>query len=516
MKIKTSFILISIILIFSTSGLFSQVADQATARTVAENWMWYITDRNGDWGGSKNPFIREFSKFGRNDLLLGYCATIEPQGYIIVSSLTDFAPIKAYSTTSNLNIEEKNGMPALLKDALETRNRFVMTEFGGLDSQSLQDLHRFTLESNQKKWKILSDDTKNATGELQTLEANTNGGKGPLIQTLWHQHDPYNSMCPQIIGDEACTNAVVGCVPLVAAQIMKFFCWPPIHYAGNYDYPNMLDQYYWDSVHNRFTDEFGTPCTQAQLDAVATLCAITGEEIRVDYGCEATTGYVCNWFYWDARAAFEEKFYFGSENVVPQCVNRDDHDYDSWWNIIVGEITWNRPMMYQIKSYDGDFNHAIVVDGYDTPGGSRKVHANYGWGDNWHNNWYDLDWFECNTAEGYQDRCEWEKDTMIRFIFPRDGLAGPVPQHVDLGPWQGPGGLHHYIYASASFQSMLVHGSAHVQFLPNQTMISNGLITIEGSSEPTRFYSEAIVNRGMKVCENGKILVHADGCIKVH
>ncbi|MGQ9517783.1 MAG: hypothetical protein ACUVT1_10990, partial [Anaerolineae bacterium] len=102
------------------------------ARTVAENWLRFVVERDGQWGGVTNPSIRDFAEFKRGDRLLGYYASIEPQGYIVITSLEDFAPIQAYSTTSDLDPDNEVGMCDLLKDVMDTRLAFLVEAFGGL------------------------------------------------------------------------------------------------------------------------------------------------------------------------------------------------------------------------------------------------------------------------------------------------------------------------------------------------------------------------------------------------
>ena len=100
--------------------------------------------RDGSWGGSQQPVVDEIKPFSRDGFLLGYCASVRPQGFMIISSLKGFAPIKAYSAVCNLDLEQKGGAAALLKDVLAARAQFLVRFFGGLDEKHLKNLDQYT------------------------------------------------------------------------------------------------------------------------------------------------------------------------------------------------------------------------------------------------------------------------------------------------------------------------------------------------------------------------------------
>lgn len=500
---------------------YRHIATLEEARAVAENWLRFIVERDGHWGGARSPSIGEFTDFRRGDLLLGYYASVEPQGYIIISSLKDFAPIKAYSTTSNLDPDKEVGMCDLLKDALERRNGFLIDSFGGLDEVSLQELDKLTLDANRLAWSYLLRDGSALSSHLRSIHVESVGPVGPLLESHWAQGPPYNDDCPDLSCPGAFNhNALVGCVPLAMAQVMRYYAWPPF-YDWTYDWPNMLvNEAHYDTANNWYNDENGIPWTQAQIDAVADLCYDAGRVLGgIEYGCSSTSAYICNWYYHDAQDAFEDDFYYDTDGNEPECEDRDDYDYEEWWNMIKNEIDHNRPMAYGIENSDNEFFHAIVVDGYDDSGGQHRVHANYGWGVNWHNNWYDLDWFDCDTAYGWNLRCDWEEEELIRYIYPRNGLCGT--HSGTLGPWGGPETLHHYVYCDATSSNLIVQGGARVQFLPG-TSITCSANTVEiygkaaGPLGETRFFSEGPPTRGLKVDAGGKIKLHPNGSIRVH
>ena len=88
-----------------------------------------------------------------------------------------------------------------------------------------------------------------------------------------------------------------------------------------------------------------------------------------------------------------------------------------------------------------------------------------------------------------------------------------------LGPRNSSTDLPHYIYCDVIFLSTTIQGGAWVQFLPGTSVTagSGALVTINGRSPAeTRFYSEGLPTRGLKVAGGGKIVLHPNGGIRVH
>ncbi len=497
---------------------------------VAKNWINFVVDQYDSWGGTDSPVLGEYTEFKRGDLLLGYYFPVEPVGYIIVSSLKDFIPIKAYSTTSNLDPDDEVGMCDLLKDELERRALHLIDRFGGLDDVSLQELNKFTSDSNRLAWSSLLKSSAEYKANLRVIYPNypvdnSNWRIGPLLRTSWHQHAPFNDDCPNMkCGGWYNDNAVVGCVPLAIAMILKFFAWPP-----GFDYPNMANRYIANSGLNPpFEDENQNPVTQAQIDAVATLCYDAGMSLYdpkpgcgIDYGCSSTGADVCTIICNDARESFQDNYYYSYSDVdMPWCEDYEDSYPLHWESMIREEIENNRPMILSISN-GNNFNHAVVIDGYDNIG---QIHINYGW-DNGHNTWYVFDELDCDKTNGFQGGCILDDMDLIRLIFPRTGYNKVC--YDTLGPWGGPGSYHHYIYCNVTktrsdydtpYKYMTVLGGAWVQFLPGESITcSHDSVYIYGRSPgETRFFSDGLPTRGLKVCENGVIKLNSNGRISIY
>ncbi len=503
---------------------YGHIATPGEARVVAESWLGFIVERDGHWGGAQRPSIGEFTEFRRGDLLLGYYASVKPQGYIVISSLKDFAPIKAYSTTSNLDPAKEVGMCALLKGVLEIRMKFLINRFGGLEEASLQGLDELTPDANRLAWSYLLEGGSALRKNLRSIYPQGAGpvpGPDGLLKTSWNQVPPYNDLCPSMGCDWSGygnfnDRAWVGCVPLAMAQIMKYYCWPPSYLGNSFDWRNMLNRYVWNNATQWFDDEHGNAVTGSQINAVAFLCECAGHShydwtagCGIDYGCDSTSAQTCSYWCNDSRDAYEDYFLYDTEDFEPQCQDRDDWSYDGWWNLIKGEIDLNRPLQYRISD-DDDYAHGIVVDGYDDSGGQRKVHANYGH-DAGDTSWYALDHLYCGG-----DPCDLEEEYCIRHIFPRNGLCGTYYGTLTAAS------LPHYVYCDVNVHND-VEGGALVQFLPGTSMKAGYGFNISGrAGTGTRFFSGGLLpsglppSEGLKVSAGGQIKIHYEGGIRVH
>ncbi len=489
----------------------SAVVREEEAYRAAKSWLKFILERDGQWAGTTMPTLGNLGELRKGGMTAAYYVPVSPRGYIVLSTLRDFAPIMAYSTESNLDPRAEEGMAGLLKDVGLARITYTLQQFGSLEAARLDEIDRDTSAQNREIWSRLLGPEGADWKELSQVLPTASGRAGPLMRTLWSQSPPYNNRCP----NQGCSwpgfgyfnqNAVSGCVPLGIAQIMRYFAWPPSFQGESYQWTAMLDAYIWDPVQSRFEDLSGLPVTGAQIDAVADLVADAGSVLDIDYGCDRTGAYMCNWYYADARDAFEDHFLYSNPRWdEPFCEDRDSYEFLEWWYMIVEEVDQNRPMLYSIA--DTNFSHLIVVDGYDDTGGQYQVHANYGWGVEGHTTWYTLDNFDCNGP------CDWDEYGMVRMIYPRTGLC------VGIAGLFSPASLPYYVYCDLLLYDVTIQGGAWFQFLPGTKVTSaQGYVAnIIGNDAPgTRFFSEGLVSRGMRVSGGGKIKLYANGSIKVH
>jgi hypothetical protein len=489
------------------------IARSDEARVVAANWLRFIVERDGAWGETPNPMLTVAKEFRRGGLLLGYYFAAKPQGYIIVSALKEMAPIKAYSTTSTMDPDDEEGMCALLKDVLERRTRQLLMGLGGLDSARLQGLQGRRVDAHRKVWSILLAGGSALKTNLLSLSPQPAGPVGPFLETGWHQRWPYNKLAPSGSG---CSNTYAGCVAVAMAQVMRYYYWPPYGTGSHsYDWDNddsCPDQ----SVDGHelsadFSDSYdwvhmpaGATSTTREEDAVAELCYEAGVAVDMDYGCCSSGAYMT-----DVRDALVDDFQYMQ---TAKYETRGDQFDDAFWeSYVFEELGKRRPLIYKIKG-SGDFNHLIVLDGYDVTGGERLVHANYGWNDA-HTAWYSLDYLDCDSSPGLQGGCDPDEEMMIRLLYPKNAVWGSPPALI----WKEG---YHYIFGDLTTSDITIEAGSLVQFFGGTTgtriTCSGDSIDFSGSvSKPIQFFSHGDLSKGMKLTGGGVKILPA-GSITMH
>jgi hypothetical protein len=323
-----------------------------------------------------------------------------------------------------------------------------------------------------------------------------------LISSQWNQRPPYNNECPQgLLGP--CSwpkygnyndNARVGCTATAAAQILRYWSWPP-----SYDWLNMPDKYIYDAAYNPpFKDGNGNQVTQAQIDAVAELCSFLGFTSGMVYDCGISTTLTPL----PMAVALETYFGYNAGHVFGTT-----HDMSSWHDFMKTQLNANRPVLYG----NGGENHTYVVDGWRQVGSNIEWHINYGWKrdcvnpNDGCNTWYSRDYPPLT-------------DAMVRDIKPVSSLGGVIG-----GTYTGNGGYryfdqdctNYYLASTTTFEA-----DHNLQFLPGVKLTCGSLptgayIRFEGtSSENTRLFSiKGIQSAGIKIY-NGAIELYAGGGLR--
>lgn len=194
----------------------------------------------------------------------------------------------------------------------------------------------------------------------------------PLLDSRWHQQEPFNLLCPPLWQG----HCAAGCVAIATAQVMRYHRWPPHGYGSHsytcilrngrdtvylsadfsqsvYDWPAMLGTYYSGS------------------DSVAGMAAarlVSDVGISVDMMYGASSGAYTP----DVLLALTTYFDYDPDMRLEL---RDFTPIEQWEQMIVDELDAGRPVIYSGRnSYIG---HAFVIDGYNEEG---YFHFNWGWG----------------------------------------------------------------------------------------------------------------------------------------
>lgn len=197
--------------------------------------------------------------------------------------------------------------------------------------------------------------------------------KGPLTGHIkWSQNAPFNGKCPQVNGK----TCVVGCVATAMSITMRYHEWPASgtgttssQSKTDYSIPSInLTNYTYDWNNMPFTS--GDCKTQAQKDAVATLCYHVGAAVKMSYGVGASAAYMDY-----VAPAFYNNFKYKKSAIL---LTWQDYTYEEWFDLVKREIDAGRPLVYGADAGNGSGGHCMVCDGYDES--TRMVSANWGWG----------------------------------------------------------------------------------------------------------------------------------------
>ena len=371
---------LALLLLLFSSVVFGRIANDTEMRQVAQNWLTYMVSESGGWAGSNQPQITDVRDILVNDTLIANYYAISSGGYIIVPTLKELPPVKAYSEVSEIDdLYAPDGFAAMIREVLKARMDVYVEQFGSLEaSQSATEI--LYGPENSEAWDRFAVTAKQfAESFAQSLDA-TLDGVGPLLTTTWHQGSPYNSLCP--MGDGG--RCVVGCVATAAAQIIYYHQWPPTGVGSH--------SYYWNGDNScdgstagqtlsaDFSDEYTYDGSNA---SVAEISYEMGVAFNMDYGYCGSGAYTLQ-----GSTIFPQ--YFRYDNSA-QSVYRSNNSAQGWFDIIKGQINQYHPTLYRISG------HAIVCDGWRISGTTNQVHMNYGWGGS-QNVWYAVDNLHCDWS----------------------------------------------------------------------------------------------------------------------
>ena len=401
---------------FAAPDMQAEIATQEEMELVCQNWLSYMVYQKGAWAGATHPQIVDVDEIVEVDTVLARCFSLAPSGFVVVPVLKELPPIKAYSEEYGLDVNERDGFPQLLREVLLHRTRVYTKRYGSLEAvqpitgdMPLGCGHRVEWNrflKSQEEFKI--DLTE---GKFTPLTQ-----AGPLLTDSWHQSAPYNNFCP--MGDGG--RCVVGCVATAAAQIMRYWNWPPSG-TGSHSYTwdgdqscegdvgggtlsaTFSDPYDWQNM----LDDYSGGSTLEEAEAVAELCYEVGVAFEMDYGACGSGAY-------PSLALTVFPTYFGYDSSIKQ-ENRVLHTAAEWFSIIQTEINDGRPMHYSITQ------HSIVCDGWRDTGGQNQYHMNYGWGGPF-TAWYTIDSLYCHWEP--DSLCPPMQESLIRRIICEGGIPG--------------------------------------------------------------------------------------------
>ena len=497
-SIKITLTFLSLLLMQFGTESRAQMVTMPEAGAVANNWIRVIVNKKGSWGEAENARVIAIEEFKENNRILGYFCTVEPIGFIVVPLRKEFAPVKAYSATSNLDPQTEDA--DLLKEMMEDILDKIENWFGPVESARSADVSSMFEVDYRPMWDTLlaavpmveklavPAEAAEAAGDY--VESGNYREGEELLTARWAQGHPYNLFCPTPPQGSDCEwdRCAVGCNATAGAMVLHYWSWPPYGqgepYDNDYSWWNMPDQV------------FGTS-PLAQIIAVAELSYEVGYVGQSDYCVKecATSSHIER-----MRLGYIDHFRYNSGSWVPY---HRDYTRSEWFNIIKAQLNKNRPMTYGIKG------HAIVCDGWQeiiippSPFSVKQFHMVWGHGTSSATKWYtlDVDWpYDPNEhllADHYPIQSV--GSTVVSGTYPKKSFP--------------------YWYfdqdATASFSTTFASGS-NLQFLRRIRLRAAGYVRIESTSaQQTRIYTRGDPSMGIRMY-NGTIKLYSGGSLKMH
>ncbi|MBN2226703.1 MAG: C10 family peptidase [candidate division Zixibacteria bacterium] len=417
-----------ILIIVAVAPVRAEIAKLDEMTQVCRNWLTYWTYHNGSWAGSSHPEIIAVEDIALNDTLLAKCFEISPLGFVIVPTLKELPPIKAFSDESNFRYDDPEGFSAMIAEVIQDRVRLYVGNYGSMDAVQPEKGNILLGPEHRQAWELYTVSSDQFAANLDAKDAGEFAMAGPLLTSSWHQGSPYNALCP--LGDGG--RCVVGCVATAVAQIMLYHQWPlegmgsrsfywPGDYSCNGNSPGQTcsadfsDSYDWANIPNNCNGG----CTTDEQNALSELNYEVGVAFHMDYGVCGSGAYTT-----DVEWIMPNYFRYLDEI---ERKHRSSYPVQIWSDIIRAEVDASRPMLYTIS------RHAIVCDGWLEAGVYDQVHMNYGWGGS-QNAWYTIDNLHCDW-EGCDPMIEYVHTNIIPdrgVSFMVDNNWGDVPFEVNF------------------------------------------------------------------------------------
>jgi hypothetical protein len=474
-KCKPFLLILLALSVIHTGSLFAMV-DESTARIVATNWIQSVINYKDSWGGSPNARVATVTEFKRSDRVLGYYCEVEPAGYIIVSLVEGLPPVKAFSVTSRLDPNHDDGLVDVFKLKMERALDVIEERVGPIRTLTRAALSTMPELDRFETWDMLKAGPVFSNAKYTAAPSGGNYQQSEILMTSrWHQSDPYYLDCPSPGSGATCTDphCAVGCVATAAAQIMRYWCFPP-----GRDWLNM-------------PDEMNVSPTAAEIAAVSELSHAIGVSVGMKYCNEGKCA--------SAIPTLDMIPVYGAWSFGnPVARNRMDYSFNEWWNLMVSDINSNRPIQYRI------LGHSIVCDGwwvYPDP----MVHMNYGWA-NGRDGWYHPD----NLYQPV-DTGTTEDEYMLVHIKPFSTVLGATFS----GTWAAETYWSpRYVDYDCAGDSAVFEAGCQIQFHNRKVMTCNsGWINFLGlPAENTRVFC-GDQSRGIRI-NNGYVLMYPKGSMK--
>jgi len=285
---------------------------------------------------------------------LFYVFNIEGMNGFVITSAQDFTkPILGFSNRNNVDF-----------DNLSPELRFMLDGYSKQIEYGINNNARATKEI-AAKWQNLQIPSMDRTTVVDS--------EGPLLLTTWNQSPYYNDQCPTNSSGE---HAVVGCVAVAMAQVMKYWNYPEQGTGSKTWYDD--DGYVTDYSSINYSQETyewnNMPISlSGENEDVAKLMYHCGQTVKMDWEVNGSgtqsdliVSALGNYFGYSSDAQEFDRYYYTDAE---------------WEQGIRDELDALRPIVYSGFASGSSAGHAWNCDGYKSDGeGGYLYHMNYGWG----------------------------------------------------------------------------------------------------------------------------------------
>jgi hypothetical protein len=367
------YLLLIIFITFGSSGFGEEVTVEMAKKVARVHILDEIHGRPlmSEAVGLDRYSIKEIVPFKEEKELLAYIVHLKPKGFIAIAPDTEITPIVGYSYRSTFYMKDVpcNHLLHLLREDMKNR----------LKALPLMDEKR--KNKNRELWERYIEGRIPIYEALYEQWPDWDTG---WLRTTWRQGDPFNRSCP--IDPETGKRCIVGCVATAIAQIVNYWEHPlsiSFDEEDRYitetrgiridDDSESLDFPSFEELNRRLRD-IDYPLNEEESADLSFACGII---VQMDYTSERSGA----WFH---PSDFIDDLQYIS------AVKKDPREDPDFYELLKYDMKNGRPALLSIWKEEG--GHAIVADGYRTPG--DYYHLNFGWGsfapDPINEAWYNL------------------------------------------------------------------------------------------------------------------------------
>lgn len=291
-------------------------------------------------------------------------------GFIVLSADESAFPVLAYSTESNLWIQN---MPPAAKFWIDGYK------------EDITNIKRLGLEPDaktKKAWSTIKDGRQTRTSPVVS----------PMVTAKWNQDKFYNQYSPSDVQAPTGYDGKVpnGCVALTMAMIMYYYRYP-VTGQGTHTNSTSYGNYRVDFSEQYYNYDMMLDALTSLNSEVAKLIFHCATSVDMNYAADGSGAYSTN-----VPKAFKNYFKYSPDI---RLITKGDYSETDWKTEIITELNKTHPVYYGGCNSDGC--HAYVCDGYD---GDSLFHFNLGWG-GYGNGYYVIN-ETSNAAGGYPRRQE--------------------------------------------------------------------------------------------------------------